>query len=740
MIKTPQSATSKQHHKQHQLKSYARFFLEKPTTPIVLTLLLTSIIQFSVTSERAYGQSHRKGKQPNPIAQLPSVEKLREYSPEELNTFKAGARSAERSAPHGQKLDPMIMRLRAKLAEKQNANLAGQSPKGEGLAGAEARVRSPHRSIAPGIKPKVEFYNNLSNNSPSTSTAAVPAAAASKDGPGLGAGKAPTSTALVPISNPTLSSSPDERANKIALGLDPDRQYTQDQINKRVRELALGVHPDKLPQDATPEQKAKATEQFQRIMKAKDELTSNQDSRSSPQLLTSSPKQLAIENSPPTPSKGSSGLGEGNAGSLYGDVGANLTVKERIKIRNDATASGSVKSPFDHLEPKPPAAAPTTTAPATTAPATTAQIPDRKQKINAAREEFNSAKKEWQAANQGKNARQFITSLPPDSKTLTETDRNFLASKAKLDEATKRDDAKSRPSNGQNSSPAAGNLASPSTLSHGGPESRAAESSGSGGAQNNYSNNNTLNPRSRDSCSYSATIDGRWSCDSAMQEIDSNNQRSQMTMMMGTMMTQSLGSAAQATAAGAKDQATILKAAAGTQASTAAMQGIIAMQNLYGAHQLGKQATERDLNIARLKSVGTAQLTTNDVGPGHGRAVINGTLEKTDLGFISAKNETADKIITNFQLNSHVTMSEAKQGDSNSMAIRKQEIEEHKKATQENLKLVSEEAIQEQTRIKRQLNGAKMMQYMMDSSKLQLQLLVEWPQSSFLTLLTRNLK
>ncbi|NBU22095.1 hypothetical protein EBS43_11915, partial [bacterium] len=305
----------------------------------------------------------------------------------------------------------------------------------------------------------------------------------------------------------------------------------------------------------------------------------------------------------------------------------------------------------------------------------------------------------------------------------------FLDSKAKLDEATKRDDAKSRPSNGQNGTQSSLSSNSNSSGTNGGKSGSSNSQVGAGplssgsppaanasGAQHNYSNNNTLNPRSRDSCSYSATIDGKWSCDSAMQEIDSNNQRSQMTMMMGTMMTQSLGSAAQATAAGAKDQATILKAAAGTQASTAAMQGIIAMQNLYGAHQLGKQATERDLNIARLKSVGKAHLNTVDIGLANGGAVTNGTLTNNHAGFISAESgSTADKIITNFQLNSHVTMTEVKQGNQNdpSWAIRKQEIEEHKKATEQHLQTVSEEAIQEQTRIKRQLNGAKMMQYMM---------------------------
>jgi hypothetical protein len=146
------------------------------------------------------------------------------------------------------------------------------------------------------------------------------------------------------------------------------------------------------------------------------------------------------------------------------------------------------------------------------------------------------------------------------------------------------------------------------------------------------------------------------------------------------------------------------------------MQGGIAMLNLYGAHQLGKQATERDLNIARLKSVGKAHLNTVDIGLANGGAVTNGTLTNNHAGFISAESgSTADKIITNFQLNSHVTMTEVKQGNQNdpSWAIRKQEIEEHKKATEQHLQTVSEEAIQEQTRIKRQLNGAKMMQYMM---------------------------
>jgi len=335
MFKTSKSATSNQ----HQLKSCPRFFLEKPTTPIVLTLLLTSIIQFSVTSERAYGQTDRKGE----VGQL--VKRFNEPS------------------------------------------------KGEGQAGAEARVR-PLRSIKPDILERVKLFDDPSKNSPSTSTAAVPnqqagssqaktstppntekapaAAAASKDGSGSGtgntststalvpyqktgnsaasaaerrqqlaiengpatattvpatpskvgsgsgtgntststalvlfkqpgngsaaaskvnsgAGNPPNSTALVPISNSTLPSSPDDKARNAALGLDPNGRYTKDQIDAQVRKLLKEKHPDKLSQPATTEQRAAANENLQRALSIKNGNFNNQNSGSSP-------KQLTIEN------------------------------------------------------------------------------------------------------------------------------------------------------------------------------------------------------------------------------------------------------------------------------------------------------------------------------------------------------------------------------------------------------------------------------------------------------------
>ncbi|NBU21394.1 hypothetical protein EBS43_08315, partial [bacterium] len=105
MFKTSKSATSNQ----HQLKSCPRFFLVKPTTTIILTLLFTSLIQFSITPERAYGQ-----------------------------TTSRRAASAQDASAQDIELIPLLPKGSENSSTQKPATAS--SSQGQGLAGAEAKT------------------------------------------------------------------------------------------------------------------------------------------------------------------------------------------------------------------------------------------------------------------------------------------------------------------------------------------------------------------------------------------------------------------------------------------------------------------------------------------------------------------------------------------------------------------------------------------------------------------------
>jgi len=312
MFKTSKSATSNQ----HQLKYCPRFFLEKPTTTIILSLLFTSLIQFSITPEMAFGGTGMRGRAKSlpakhPILQYPSREELLKYTPDDLEAFRKRTKAEEERLPHEQKKDAMKARLAAVSIQNERAKTITASS---------------------------------SSGSPPTTPPSTPASTSNPSGRGdlfnrLGAGNPPNPTALLP----------DPQAGNSRAKTSPQRAT-----------------------ENTPAAAAAAAASKGSPASGADHLE---------------PKPAAA-----VASKVSPGLGRGNAGPLYGDAEHDLTVRDRINMRNKAAASGSVKStpssssttstsppaktvaPPPPTSPPPPKRADSTASPPTSPPASNAEF------------------------------------------------------------------------------------------------------------------------------------------------------------------------------------------------------------------------------------------------------------------------------------------------------------------------------------------------------------------------------
>ena len=249
----------------------------------------------------------------------------------------------------------------------------------------------------------------------------------------------------------------------------------------------------------------------------------------------------------------------------------------------------------------------------------------------------------------------------------------------------------------------------------------AAPAVGSGtGAGAGYTNSTTVAPTSRDNCAYSATIDRRYGCANATNLMSTANNYSMMSMMIGGMMTSSMGAGHVGAAQSSQDQSEILRQTAATQMAGATTGLAVAAGNIYYTVALSREATKMKANAAQFEAAAKGPVTTDTVTAG--QTAVSGALMAGQGGFASSGNAIAQQAITNFNLNSNVTMTGTDSPDANTqaaqIAARQGEATAHQAKVQEQLGTITTEAAAEQTTTAQQVSAAKLMPMMMAATQM----------------------